>query len=290
MAPTVSIILPTHNRRHVLPRAIASICGQTFTDFEAIVIDDGSTDDTRQFLSEIDDPRIVPVILEANAGACAARNVGLARARGEFVTFLDSDDEFHPEKLERQVKRFRENPHGLDNLGAVLGVTLNRRDPALVVMSNARNRWTGDVSELIWEHPGHTWSTFMVKREYLEHVGGFDTRLKASDFWDLSMRLAEVCQFDGTDRSITILHHDAEPRSWNLDYRVEAAKVLLEKFDFSPSCRHRARASFHMTIAKGALEQKRTFAMLWQVLRAVRAHPNPMFTAKSLKGLVRGKD
>lgn len=111
-APTVSVIIPTYNRAPLLPRAMDSIIAQTCTDWEIILVDDGSTDDTPVVAARYEQQlgHRLTVIRQPNAGSSAARNRGIDAARGEFIAFLDSDDEFLPRKLERQLELFRRCP------------------------------------------------------------------------------------------------------------------------------------------------------------------------------------
>ncbi len=110
--PSVSIIIPTFNRATLLPRSLDSVLAQTVSDWEIVVIDDGSTDDTpavtERYRARLGD-RLVRV-RQPNRGSSAARNVGLSVARGHYVAFLDSDDEFQPTKLERQLELFKLQP------------------------------------------------------------------------------------------------------------------------------------------------------------------------------------
>ena len=103
MKPQVSIILPTYNRERMLIDAINSVLSQTFSDFELIVVDDGSTDSTRQILETFDDVRIVK-FFRSHEGRSSARNFGLGVSKGDYVTFLDSDDLYLPNKLQIQVE------------------------------------------------------------------------------------------------------------------------------------------------------------------------------------------
>jgi len=104
--PKVSIILPTYNRAYIVERAIRSILDQTYNDFELIIVDDGSTDNTEEIIKELQqkDKRIQYIKLDTNKGAAAARNVGIRSAKGQYIAFQDSDDEWLPEKLEKQMK------------------------------------------------------------------------------------------------------------------------------------------------------------------------------------------
>jgi glycosyltransferase involved in cell wall biosynthesis len=111
-APAVSIILPTYNRAHLLPRALRSIRAQTYTDWELIVVDDGSTDHTRDFIAEAAAgmPQPLRYKFQENRGAYGARNTGLDCARGRYVAFFDSDDEWLPHHLQTCVEALNSNP------------------------------------------------------------------------------------------------------------------------------------------------------------------------------------
>ncbi len=113
-APTVSVIIPTHNYGRFLGEALGSVLAQSFADFEVTVVDDGSTDDTQEVLDGFRDPRLRRIRIE-NSGNSVAINTGLDAARGEFIAILDADDRWRPAKLERQVAMMRSEPE----LGAV---------------------------------------------------------------------------------------------------------------------------------------------------------------------------
>lgn len=97
--PLFSIIIPTYNRAHILPRTIASVLAQTYSNWECIIVDDGSTDTTKDFITSYSDTRI-KYVYQQNAERSAARNNGIRHAQGEYICFLDSDDEYLPEHLE----------------------------------------------------------------------------------------------------------------------------------------------------------------------------------------------
>ena len=102
-SPIVSVIIPTYNRAEVIERALDSVLAQTYQDYEIIVIDDASTDQTCAVVEAYDDPRIRLIRSHANGGAGAARNAGIVQAQGEYIAFLDSDDEWLAQKLAKQV-------------------------------------------------------------------------------------------------------------------------------------------------------------------------------------------
>src|SRR5712692_10027197 len=107
--PRVTVVIPTYNRAPLLGRALASVRRQTLTDFEVVVVDDASADDSESVAESFGDPRIRFVRLADRGGAGRARNEGIRLARGELIAFLDSDDEWLAPKLERQVARWRES-------------------------------------------------------------------------------------------------------------------------------------------------------------------------------------
>lgn len=102
--PTVSVIIPTYNRAHTIKRAILSVLNQTYQGFEIIVVDDCSTDNTREVIEKFGDKRIRYIRKKANKGAAAAGNTGIKAVRGEYIVFLDSDDKWLPNKLDEQIK------------------------------------------------------------------------------------------------------------------------------------------------------------------------------------------
>lgn len=104
--PTVSVIIPTYNRAHLITRSIKSVLDQTFQDFEIIIVDDASIDCTESVIKNFKDPRIKYLKNETNKGAGASRNKGIKCSVGEYIAFHDSDDEWHPEKLEKQMDIF----------------------------------------------------------------------------------------------------------------------------------------------------------------------------------------
>ena len=108
--PVVSVMMPVYNGARLIKASVDSLINQTFTDWECIIVNDGSTDGTAEFLSTIQDPRFRIVTLDKNKGRAYARETALELATGEFLAMLDAEDIYHPEKLERQVREMRDNP------------------------------------------------------------------------------------------------------------------------------------------------------------------------------------
>jgi glycosyltransferase involved in cell wall biosynthesis len=179
----VSVIIPTHNRADVLGRAIASVRGQTWADFELIVVDDGSTDATPRVLAEFDDPRLTGMHQE-NKGVSSARNRGIAASRGRLIALLDSDDYWMPDKLEKQVRFMAKSGFAIcqtDEIWIRNNVRVNPR------FKHAKPAgWFLDRSlDLCLISP----SCVMFTRSLWDELGPFDESLPACEDYSLWLRV-----------------------------------------------------------------------------------------------------
>ncbi|MFN0158678.1 MAG: glycosyltransferase family 2 protein [Bacteroidota bacterium] len=178
--PLISIILCTFNRKRTLPAAIDSVLCQTHSDWELVIVDDGSRDGTERILKRYaqKEPRI-RFIRQSNKGLALARNAGIRLARGRYVTFLDSDDEYTPRHIAKRMKFLRSHP----DVDAVLG--------GMKIIGPVVQRFVPDV-----DHPGkrihvsrcHAAGTLVVTRTILRALGGF-RRLAFSEDYDMIKRL-----------------------------------------------------------------------------------------------------
>jgi glycosyltransferase involved in cell wall biosynthesis len=182
--PTVSIIIPAYNQSQYLGDAIRSALGQTRTDHEVIVVDDGSTDETTAVCRTFTDPR-VHYVWQANRGLSAARNTGILQARGEFLSFLDSDDQFLPNKLNLLLSAFEQD----GDLGLVAGqaVLIDRQGRRLGEVYD--RSLPADPTDLLLGNPLHVGSV-LLRRDWQARVGPFDESLRSYEDWDLWLRLA----------------------------------------------------------------------------------------------------
>jgi glycosyltransferase involved in cell wall biosynthesis len=188
VASLVSVVLPTYNRAHCLARAMQSVLAQTYAELELIVVDDGSSDGTEALVHGFSDPRLRYLRLPQNGGVSRARNAGVAAARGEWIAFQDSDDEWRVEKLARQMEAARSENVVLVSCGFVcanhypisfLGVD----DPAPVV----------DFTDMtLLRLPGC--STWLARKAALEQAGGFDPELNCFEDWELALRLSSAAR------------------------------------------------------------------------------------------------
>lgn len=190
----VSVIILTYNRADLIMEAIESVLAQSYTDYEIIVIDDGSTDNTAQVLHELIEMGNIRYIWQENQGECAARNHGLRQARGEYVAFLDSDDLWLPQKLEAQVTCLEAYPEG----GLVQSSFLKFDDATGKNLGIRDTNWfSGRVYPQILMH----WSDLMaidavlIPLKVLQHVGGFDESLKRGLDLELWWRISRYYPF-----------------------------------------------------------------------------------------------
>ncbi|UPW19193.1 glycosyltransferase family 2 protein [Agarivorans sp. TSD2052] len=186
MTSTVSIIMPAYNAAAFIGKAIDSILNQGFSDYQIIVVDDGSKDHTLEVLEQYADD--ITLITQANGGASKARNTGIKAATGDFIAFLDSDDLWRTQKLALQVDAMQKNP----NWVACYTETSYKADEERNVQDERISATlVGKSLQQVFLHPYLVTSSFMVRREILAKVGGFDESLKTAEDIDLYLRVAE---------------------------------------------------------------------------------------------------
>jgi len=194
MNSLVSVVIPIFNREHLILDTINSVLAQTYQNFEIILVDDGSVDNTKQVISSINDSRI-KYIYQNNAGPSAARNNGIRHAKGEYIAFLDSDDLWLPEKLEKQISVLNNNK----NIGIIScwsqcitydGEKLHMR------MCKAKDSKEFCLKILLQPDTVVTGSpTMIVRKECFNKVGYFDEKMKTREDWDMWFRISNKYEF-----------------------------------------------------------------------------------------------
>src|SRR5688572_8987151 len=195
-AAAVSVIIPTFNRASLIGQTLQSVADQTFADFECIVVDDGSTDDTRRVVEEFAarDGRF-RYFWQENASAAAARQRGLTMAAGRYVAFLDSDDRWPPDKLRRQVAMLDADAGAVVAYGE--GLMFHGEDPTVGrIYQGERPRPSGDVFDVLvtWPFilsPGSA----LIRTQALGEVGGLDLTLPSAEDWDMWLALSKRGRF-----------------------------------------------------------------------------------------------
>jgi glycosyltransferase involved in cell wall biosynthesis len=226
--PTVSVIIPSYNRAHLLGRSIRSVLGQTYRDLELIVVDDGSADNTEEVVRSLDDPRIVFLKHPKNRGASAARNTGIKASKGKFIAFQDSDDEWFPQKLEKQLALFHDDRTGDLGLVACAHTVITNRGERLYT-----RKGKGLNYDLLLTHftgYGEATQRFLIKRDMVEDELYFDEKLTAWEEWDLLFRIARLCRIDYVNEPLVRYYRQGEPHLDVPRNRILAREALLRKY------------------------------------------------------------
>ncbi len=184
-SPLVSIIIPTFNRSRFLPRAIESVLCQTFQDFELVIVDDGSTDKTFSIVKAFRDPRI-RYEFQPNQGVSSARNLGIKNSAGTFLAFLDSDDEWMPSKLEKQLEALEDNPGYMivhtDEIWIRNGRKLNQK--------NKHRKYGGWIFSRCLPLCVISPSSVLLHRKVFSSIGDFNEKLPVCEDYELWLRIS----------------------------------------------------------------------------------------------------
>jgi glycosyltransferase involved in cell wall biosynthesis len=226
--PTVSVVLPTYNRAHVLPRAIQSVLAQTYADFELIVVDDGSADDTPSVMAGYDDPRVRYVRYEPNQGANHARNVGVREARAPFVAFQDSDDDWFPEKLAKNMATFADADPGVGVVYSGYWKYVDAAGERIFIPLPWVRRRDGWVHEELLRNNFVTTQAAVVRRECFDRSGYWLEGLPGKQEWELFLRISRDYQFWYIDEPLLNSRYDPTGISENRTGILRSMERILE--------------------------------------------------------------
>ena len=236
--PLVSVIIPTYNRGWFLAEAIDSVLAQDFKDYEVIVVDDGSTDNTREILDTYGQDIIV--LRQANKGVSTARNRGIAEAGGQLVAFLDSDDLWLPRKLSRQVDYFNLNPDTVINQTEEIWM----RNDVRVNPKDRHRKPSGMIFERSLELCLVSPSAVMIQRTLFDAVGVFDDNLPACEDYDLWLRISCRYPVHLIDTPLIIKrggHEDQLSKAPGLDrFRIQSLEKIIESGRLTETQNHAA--------------------------------------------------
>ncbi|ARV62241.1 glycosyl transferase family A [Nostocales cyanobacterium HT-58-2] len=224
----ISIIIPVYNGEKTIKETIISVLKQTFYFLEILVINDGSTDSTLEILKSISDTRL-KIFSYPNAGLAASRNRGMALADGEYVSFIDADDIWTPDKLDSQIKALEEHA----NCAVAYSWTDYIDTHGKFLKSGRRTTVTGDVySKLLLYNFLENGSNPLIRGDALKAVGGFDESLAAAEDWDMWLRLAALYHFVCVKKVQILYRVSANSMSTHLN-RQEAASFKVIEHAFS---------------------------------------------------------
>jgi glycosyltransferase involved in cell wall biosynthesis len=269
--PVVSIIIPTYNRGTLLARAVKSVLNQTYKKFELIIVDDASTDNTGEVVRSFNDERIKYIRREKNGGEAAARNTGIETAVCEYIAYQDSDDEWLPEKLEKQIRVFENcSPEA----GVVYTAFWKIEDGKKTYVPFA---WVGKKNGDI--HKELLYGNFigspvvLIKKECFDRVGLFDERLRNLVDWEMWLRISKLYHFRCIDEPLVIAYYNFGNISDNPNSFIDSMELILQKHrdEFE---RERKLLVRHwiiigdLLVAKGSVKKGRRY-----IVDALRLYP-----------------
>lgn len=223
--PKVSVVISAYNSMSYLPKTLESVLQQTFTDFEVLIINDGSTDHILSWASEIVDPR-VKLISQENKGVAEARNTGIKHAQGEYIAFLDADDLWDPTKLEKQIQCFESNP----DVGLVYTWTLlvDQQGKSLGAVTAAH------VEGYVWEKlllgdVVGSGSSAVIRRSCFNKVGLFDSELPFTADCDMWARIAAYYPLVVIKEILVYYRQHPSGMSRDYDKIAQNSRLKIEK-------------------------------------------------------------
>ena len=271
-SPTVSVVIPTYNRAHLLGRAIQSVLDQTYQDFELIVVDDGSTDNTEGIVNGFGDHRIRYIRHKENRGAAAARNTGIEAARGEYIAFQDSDDEWLPDKLEKQIRVFENAPQDVGVVYTDMQRINERGEVTYWHSPRVTNGRLINPETLDYQVMGLGIQSTLIRKKCFDVVGLFDEKFPRFIDLDLFIRLSKHYRFVRIEEML-VKYHTAEGISSNANALTVAQELLLEKYCKDVEVNRKFLANQHFTMgivlcSDGELKRARK-----HLVKAVKAYP-----------------
>jgi len=283
-ADMVSVVIPSFNRAHMIADALDSIADQTYRPVEIIVVDDGSEDNTEKTVAdwktahEQDGELSVSYVKQPNQGGNVARNRGIREASGDFIAFLDSDDVWHPSKLEKQMSVMMADAE----IGAVYcGLQQVDLESGKVVEVNERTYPQGNIlSQMLIHDVTAPTSTYLVRHSVFDKVGSFDIHLQARQDWDMWIRVSASFKIACVPEVLMDFRDHSGPRTFsNPDKEIHAYSLIMEKYaglrsGCSLPVRQSAKASFYRRMGRVHLhyKQQRLQALLFY-LKSILAWP-----------------
>lgn len=213
MQNKISVLIPTYNCDAYVHEAINSVLNQTYKNFEIIVVDDGSTDNTKDVLRPYEEKKLITYIYQNNSVPAVARNTGILNSSGDYIAFLDADDLWMPEKLEKMIKKINDKK----KFGMVI-TSVNFVDlyGNILRTTNYDQMTEDEIKEILMERCIVVMSSVLIQREVFEHIGLFDENLTYAEDWDFFYRLAREYRIGIINEPLTV-------------YRVRESSLMRDR-------------------------------------------------------------
>jgi glycosyltransferase involved in cell wall biosynthesis len=267
----VSIIIPTYNRERLISRSVKSVLNQTYQDFELIIVDDGSTDNTGELVAGFDDGRIRYIRHEQNRGEAAARNTGIKAARYDYIAYQDSDDEWLPEKLARQIEL-------LENASPRVGVVytgfwrVENGGKTYIPFSWVTQK-NGDIHKELLKGNFIGSPVVLIKKECFDKVGLFDERLRNLVDWEMWLRISKYYHFRCIDEPLVIAHYHSDNISSSRNTFIETLELVLERYSDEFSGDKKLLAKHYIDIGNLLVLNRETQNGRNYLVKAVKSYP-----------------
>lgn len=293
MTPKVSIIIPSYNCEEYIEETINCILNQTHKNIEIIVVDDGSTDSTREIVSSYHST--VRLITQENARVCSARNKGLEESTGDLICFMDHDDYWYPHKLTVQIEQFKNTPEaGIVYSAFIIWNSHNKKFPSPDTIDitdypdSIDSKMSGWIYHQLLLDCWVLTSTAMIRREVFDSCGNFDTSLPYSEDWDLWMRICRQYTIIKLIKPTTLYRqHELQGNKIvrDIDYRTQLLEQSVKKWGLcSQDGRCVSKGKFKSTIAKYhtdfGLQHLKSGNRLIGALSILKAWKNNLFNFK----------
>ena len=225
--PAVSVIIPTYNRAHLIGRAIKSVLSQTYKDFELIVVDDASVDNPEQVVRSFNGKRIKYIRHKKNRGLPASRNTAIKAAEGEYIALLDDDDEWLPEKLEKQVNKFQSVK---DSVGVISCGHKVISDVSGRIIRTRIPTHKGNVHHYVLRGVFvGSGSVALIKKDCFKKAGFYDESLTTAEDWDMAARISKHFEYDFVPEVLVITHFHGERMSSVPENKIKAREIIIKK-------------------------------------------------------------
>jgi len=276
--PVISVIIPAYNAAKTILETIHSIQQQTFSDFEIIVINDGSADGTVELLGTIEEPRL-KVFSYQNGGLPVARNRGISHTTGEFITFIDADDLWTPDKLELQLAALQQHPEA----GVAYSWTSFINEKSEFLYAWEPLYYQGNVyPDLLLKNFISSGSNILVRRKFIELAGEFTPTLKSAEDWDYYVRLAALCPFVLVPKYQILYRRSSQSMTSKVDVMEKYILIVIETaFQTAPPelqyLKNQSLANTYHFLAQlciaHALDDKGVEQASQKLQKAIQLHP-----------------
>jgi glycosyltransferase involved in cell wall biosynthesis len=230
MAPEFTVVIPTYNHAEFLSTALRSVLDQTFTNFEVVIINNHSTDNTLEVINSFEDQRVRVINFSNNRVIGASRNLGIRESTGSYVAFLDSDDTWHQDKLQKVAEAIASDP----DIGLICHNQFLVRDGVVSSESSygPPDGYDGEMFDyILFEGNGPSTSATVVARKFLEQVGNFseDQKLVTVEDYDLWLNLSKICAFKYLTEVLGSVNYHSSNTSGNVPLHLQNGLTVIEK-------------------------------------------------------------